>query len=66
MNHAATVTVPCHLLRRVLDAADLHCDDSEEIRLIGAADAAEYQAQRQGIAILRAILELADPEHGDE
>lgn len=59
MSHSHSVSVPSQLLRRVLSTAELHCDESEEARLLGAADAVEYERQREGIAVLLAILEAA-------
>lgn len=59
MSHTHFVSVPSQVLCRVLGTAELHCDESEEARILGASDAVEYERQRQDIAVLLAILQTA-------
>lgn len=67
MSPSRSVNVPSKVLRRVLSAAELHCDESEEARLLGSADAVEYDRQREDIAMLLAILEAAgDADESDD
>ncbi|TNC04401.1 MULTISPECIES: hypothetical protein [Paracoccus] len=66
MSHTHSVSVPSQVLRRVLGTAELHCDESEEARILSASDAVEYERQREDIAVLLAILEVAGVGEEDD
>ena len=66
MSHTHSVSVPSQILRRVLSTAELHCDESEEARILSASDAVEYERQREDMAVLLAILEAAGVGEEDD
>ena len=66
MSHTHSVSVPSQVLSSVLGTAELHCDESEEARILSASDAVEYERQREDIAVLLAILEVAGVGEEDD